>query len=118
VGRGPTPVGRDKASVIVLKFSMAMMLIAFRSITAQFGVTFYLRRLQQRDSRQVISQMGVAQLGLGDADLSRGGGESVGRYLVVSEQLVQGGLLGNQALSDRDRLCLQASNRPDCWLRT
>ena len=86
--------------------SAVVMLIVFRSITAQFGVTFYLRRLQQRDSRQVISEMGVAQLGLGDADLGRGGGQGVGRYLVVCEQLVQGGLLGNQALSDRDRFCL------------
>src|SRR5216683_3748498 len=54
----------------------------------------------------MISEMGVAQLALGVAYRGRGSGQIFRSYFVLGEERVEGGLLSNQALANRNRLCL------------
>src|SRR5439155_24332414 len=76
------------------------------AIAAQLGIALQLRRLQQRDGRQMVLQMGGAQPRLRVADRGGRRGDRVGRCRAAGEQRVQCPLLRDQLLADGNRLGL------------
>ena len=65
--------------------SVVTMLLATARIAPQFGVPLHLRRLQQSDSREVVFEMSVAELGLRFAYIGRGDRQIFRCYFMVCE---------------------------------